>query len=78
MKAVRPLLAGLLLVCFKSSAFGSPPAFESRECLPAVAGVRCGVIQVPEDHSRPRGRMIELEVLVLPATGALLHPQAPN
>ena len=35
----------------------------------AAAGARCGVVYVPENHAKPRGRKIGLNVLVLPATG---------
>ena len=46
------------------------PEFQSRECTPAATAVaaRCGVVYVPENHARPRGRKIGLNVLVLPAT----------
>jgi pimeloyl-ACP methyl ester carboxylesterase len=66
----RLLLASLLLAAGASVAFAAP-VFEARACGPdaAAAGARCGVVYVPENHSRPRGRKIGLNVLVLPATG---------
>jgi pimeloyl-ACP methyl ester carboxylesterase len=35
----------------------------------APAGAVCQTIAVPENHSKPTGKMIDLEVMVLPATG---------
>jgi pimeloyl-ACP methyl ester carboxylesterase len=47
------------------------PEFEPRPCDAAAsrAGARCGIVYVPEDHSRRHGRKIGLHVVVLPATG---------
>ena len=47
------------------------PSFEPRECAAsaASAGARCGIVYVPENHARPRGRRIPLNIIVLPATG---------
>jgi pimeloyl-ACP methyl ester carboxylesterase len=47
------------------------PEFLVRECRePAAgAGARCGIVYVPENHARPHGRKIPLNVIVLPATG---------
>ena len=54
-----------------SAALAAHPRFETRDCpaLAAKAGARCGVVQVPENHSKPRGWNISLNVVVLPATG---------
>jgi pimeloyl-ACP methyl ester carboxylesterase len=54
------------------------PTFEVRDCSPdaAAAGARCGVVYVPENHAKPRGRKIGLKVLVLPATNAADHSRA--
>jgi pimeloyl-ACP methyl ester carboxylesterase len=59
-----------LVACLPSAALAATPPFEARGCEPAAAkaGARCGVVYVPEDHSNPRGRLIPLHVLVLPAT----------
>lgn len=67
------LCAGLVLA---SSAFAAP-GFDARECsaLAAGAGARCGVVYAPEDHAKPDGRKIPLNVIVLPATGAALDPK---
>lgn len=45
------------------------PRFEPRPCQPAIEGARCGTVQVPENRDAP-GRMIALNVLVLPARSA--------
>jgi pimeloyl-ACP methyl ester carboxylesterase len=65
------ITAAVLLVLAWPAAAAQKPTFELRDCAPAAAaaGARCGVIHVPEDHGRPRGRKIGLNVLVLPATG---------
>jgi pimeloyl-ACP methyl ester carboxylesterase len=62
----------LLFVCMVRAAFAKEPEFESRPCEAAAtaAGARCGVVEVPEDHARPRGRKIALNIVVLPATSA--------
>jgi len=53
------------------------PAFEPRECTEpaASAGARCGIVYEPENHAKPRGRKIPLNVIVLPATGKPLDPK---
>src|SRR4051812_31095808 len=50
------------------------PTFEIQPCgaRAASAGARCGIVHVPENPSRPRGRKIPLNVIVLPATGTPL------
>jgi len=55
-----------------STALAAKLPFEASSCDPAAAavGARCGVVSVPEDHSKPGGRKIALHVIVLPATGA--------
>jgi len=65
-----PLLPAVLLA--------ASPSFEARDCAPAAAsaGARCGVVYVPENHARPRGRKIGLKVIVLPATGSSDHLRA--
>lgn len=47
------------------------PAFVERACADAaLAGkARCGTVAVPEDRDRPDGRVIRLNVVVLPASG---------
>jgi len=65
----RAFIAVLLLVSLPAEA--RQPEFDPRECVPAAkaVGARCGVVYVPENHDKPRGRKIGLDVLVLPATG---------
>lgn len=60
-------IGALLLVARALAA----PTFETRECTAtaAEAGARCGIVHVPENHAKPRGRKIPLNVIVLPATG---------
>jgi pimeloyl-ACP methyl ester carboxylesterase len=64
--------AGLLCALF----LGAQPAesatvFDAHECgePAASAGARCGIVYVPENHAKPHGRKIPLNVVVLPATG---------
>ena len=66
-------LAGIALAASASAS----PAFDVRPCgdEAAKAGARCGVVYVPEDHAKPRGRKIPLNVIVLPATGAVQDPK---
>lgn len=49
-----------------------PPVFIEKPCVdPAVAKVaRCGSVEVPENHARPKGRRIALNIVLLkPASG---------
>ncbi|HTU64382.1 MAG TPA: alpha/beta fold hydrolase [Steroidobacteraceae bacterium] len=68
----------LALLCLLTSArLSAAPAFEPLECREpaASAGARCGIVYVPENHAKPRGRKIPLNVIVLPATGTPLDPR---
>lgn len=69
---MRKTVAVLALFWFLSPVFAKQPALEARACPGPMAstGARCGVVYVPEDHARPHGRKIGLNVVVLPATGA--------
>jgi pimeloyl-ACP methyl ester carboxylesterase len=64
------LLAIASLALIADKAFAGDSAFVRQDCPPAAAviGARCGHVQVPENHARPRGRQIALAVIVLPAT----------
>ena len=68
---MRTLACAVSLFVIASPTLARKPEFAPRECAPAAAAVaaRCGVVYVPEDHSRSHGRKIGLNVLVLPATG---------
>src|SRR6476619_1303114 len=67
-----------MLSMLPAALLAASPSFEARECeaAAAAAGARCGVVYVPENHARPRGRKIGLKVLVLPATGHSDHSRA--
>jgi pimeloyl-ACP methyl ester carboxylesterase len=47
------------------------PEFIPHECAAAAAaaGARCGIVHVPENYAKPRGRKIPLNVIVLPSMG---------
>ena len=64
------LIAGIAPLLLCASAFAGP-AFELHECgePAASAGARCGIVQVPENHAKPHGRKIPINIIVLPATG---------
>jgi pimeloyl-ACP methyl ester carboxylesterase len=55
---------------------GAPPALTSfytqrvawRACAPAVAGARCGAVDVPLDYARPAGRRIRIAIVDHPAS----------
>jgi pimeloyl-ACP methyl ester carboxylesterase len=66
-------IASLLLTTTALAA----PEFTPHECpaLAAKLGARCGVVDVLENHAKSYGRMISLNVIVLPATGT---PQDPK
>ena len=68
----RLLAASVGLLTVTSWALAAHPEFDVRACEPkaAAAGARCGVVYVPENHAKPRGRKIGLNVIVLPATGS--------
>jgi pimeloyl-ACP methyl ester carboxylesterase len=71
---------GLLVATVASSLFaptiasaqsGATPKPRSHPCEKrAPAGAVCSTISVPENHAKPNGKKIDLEVLVLPATGS--------
>jgi len=68
----------LSLSLLPAALLAATPSFDARECSPEAAsvGARCGVVYVPENHAKPRGRKIGLKVLVLPATGSTDHTRA--
>lgn len=62
------LLAGVAVQAFPAFAGGGAHALEMRPCAGAdMAAFLCGTLQVPEDHEQPGQRLIELNVLVMPA-----------
>ncbi|MBW3570911.1 MAG: alpha/beta hydrolase [Gemmatimonadetes bacterium] len=68
---VRLALAAALAVAAAAPARGQTPAFHPAPCHPGtVQGARCGTVQVPENRDRPGGRMLALNVVVLPARSA--------
>jgi pimeloyl-ACP methyl ester carboxylesterase len=46
------------------------PVFQERPCEPAIEGARCGTVRVPENRDAPGGRMLALNVVVIPARSA--------
>ena len=69
MEITRICLAAAALVL--AAPASAKPVFEKLECsaLAATSGASCGVVYVPENYAKPRGRKIPLHVIVLPATG---------
>ena len=69
---IRALLVAIVAVGAGTNASAAAPGphFDARPCpeVPSGAGLRCGVVRVPERHSAAAGREIELHVIVLPAT----------
>jgi pimeloyl-ACP methyl ester carboxylesterase len=67
------LLLSLVVLsgCVPSSATGQSPASVTLEPCTAFGGANalCGSLPVPEDPGNPSGRMIDLAITVLPATG---------
>ena len=62
------LLAALALVA-------APAAIAPRDCAaPLPASARCGTLEVPEDRTRREGRMLALNIVILPATGPVRLP----
>ncbi|MER6446508.1 transporter [Streptomyces venezuelae] len=65
------------------TAAAAPPRFVPGPCpqppepIEALAGARCGVLEVPENRSRPDGRTIELAVAVIPAAEPAKPAQDP-
>jgi pimeloyl-ACP methyl ester carboxylesterase len=47
------------------------PAFVEHPCTPAALNgkARCGTVAVPEDRTRPAGRLVRLNVIIIPASG---------
>lgn len=72
------LAASVGLLTGAPSAQAARPTFDARPCEAdaAAAGARCGVVYVPENHAKPRGRKIGLKVIVLPANGTVAKGRA--
>lgn len=72
------VVTGLVLTLLPAAVLAAAPSFDPQTCEPAAtaAGARCGVVYVPENHAKPRGRKIGLKVIVLPATGGADHSRA--
>lgn len=69
-----PAAAALLLA---ASARAQAPVFEPGPChSDAPEGARCGVVRVPENREQPGGRMLALNVVVIPARSATPVRQA--
>ena len=51
------------------------PAFQLGACPEPLAGhARCGTLRVAEDRRRPGGRLIDLNLVILPSIGPARHP----
>lgn len=70
------LLLLLLILSFTTvSAQDELPFFEEGDCLfPAIDGVICGFLIVPEDRSQPEGSTVELAVAIIEPYGANPDP----
>lgn len=60
-----------------SSRFVPGPCPEPPEPIEALSDARCGLLEVPENRSRPGGRTIKLAVAVIPALTPAEPAQAP-
>lgn len=57
------------------SLLAAAPAIIPRDCPQPIAGqARCGILEVPEDRTRPEGRRIPLNIVIIPATGSVRLP----
>ena len=57
------------------SLLAAPPAIVPRDCAAVLPpDARCGTLEVPEDRSRPEGRRIALNIVILPSTGPARFP----
>lgn len=57
------------------SLLAASPAIVQRDCPQPIAGqARCGILEVPENRSRPAGRKVPLYVVIIPATGPIRLP----
>lgn len=60
----------MLTVLAAAALASSAPLFAEQGCAPDLAGkARCGTVAVPEDRARPSGRVIKLNIVVIPAFG---------
>ncbi len=66
-------LCAISFACVSSTTLAWKPVLETRFCAAdaQAVGARCGVVHVPENYSRSDGRKIGLNIIVLPATGAV-------
>lgn len=57
------------------SLLAASPGIVPRDCpAPLPAGLRCGSLEVPEDRTRPGGRKLALNLIILPSTGPVRFP----
>lgn len=57
------------------SLLAAAPAIVPRDCPPPIlTQARCGTLEVPEDRTRPEGRKLGLNIVILPATGPARLP----
>src|SRR5689334_6662686 len=65
----RAILALAIILAAVGSAAAAPSALTLSPCKIAGQDARCGTLDVPEDRTKPAGRHIALNVVVLPKTG---------
>jgi pimeloyl-ACP methyl ester carboxylesterase len=57
------------------SLLATAPAIVPHDCPASIlAQARCGILEVPEDRTRPEGRKIGLNIVILPASGPVRLP----
>ena len=56
------------------SLLAAAPGFMPHDCQPPIAQARCGTVEVPEDRTRPDGRRIALNIVILPSAGPIRFP----
>ncbi|HEU4884301.1 MAG TPA: hypothetical protein VFT45_18745, partial [Longimicrobium sp.] len=72
----RSLALAAALATSAAAAHAQAPAFHPGPCPPGIEeGARCGTVQVPENRDNP-GRMLALNVVVLPARSTTPARQA--
>src|SRR5690349_2845077 len=74
MTLIRFAMVALILVLQAASTIRQPLVLKDCEVQGLKGKAKCGTLQVYEDRAARKGRMIDLNIVVLPATGDKREP----
>ena len=74
-KLLKVFILGLVVVQAASAVRQSPPKVVLKDCqVQGLGSAKCGTLEVYENRATKKGRMISLNILVVPATGDKREP----